>query len=222
VTFGCGPGAQVRAERVTADAAGRARFMLRTEDAAEAPVVLQLHGEHLVANALAAAAVALRYNNDVALVADALSAAAPVSAGRMQVSERPDGVTVINDAYNANPQSMAASLKTLAAMSADGRRAVAVLGEMAELGDAAPEAHRTVGDLAAVNGVAWLVVVGGANARLLAEAATTAGVAVELVPDRHTATRLVRDGLRPGDIVLVKASNSVGLLETAADLATVP
>lgn len=215
VTFGRGLGAQVRAEQVTTDEAGRARFTLCAAGIGEGSVKLQLHGEHLVSNALAAAAVALRHTHDVALVADALSAAVPVSAGRMQVIERADGVTVINDAYNANPASMAAALRTLAAMAGDPRRAVAVLGEMAELGDTAPEAHRVVGDLAAQLGVKWLIAVGGDNARELAQSASEAGVAVLLAPDREAASALLHGQLQRGDVVLVKGSNSMGLLEVA-------
>jgi len=219
VTFGRGLGAQVRAERVVLDPVGRPRFLLCVAGGGSAPVALRLHGEHLVHNALAAAAVALRHTDDLAMVVGALSAARPTSTGRMQVTERPDGVTVINDAYNANPASMAASLKTVAAMNRGGqRRTIAVLGEMAELGDTAAQEHRTLGELASAAGVRWLVAVGDLNASELAESAAAQGIQVDLVPDRDAASALLDGQLSRGDIILVKGPNSIGLLDMAAEL----
>ncbi len=123
------------------------------------PVRLPLHGAHHVANSLAAAAVALQAGLSAAQVAAGLGRATPRSSGRMEVTERADGVTVVNDSYNANPDSVAAALEALAAMSA-GRRTWAVLGEMLELGAASPEEHDRMGRLARRSGVARLVVVG--------------------------------------------------------------
>jgi UDP-N-acetylmuramoyl-tripeptide--D-alanyl-D-alanine ligase len=115
VSFGTSPGADVRAESVLLDEQGRARFVL-VAGAASAPIALQVHGVHQVSNALGVAAVALELGMDLAGVAEALSAATARSRWRMEVTQRPDGVTVVNDAYNANPDSMRAGLVALAAM----------------------------------------------------------------------------------------------------------
>ena len=158
VTFGVHDRATVRAAGVTLDGQGRAGFTLVTPQGS-APVRLRLLGAHNVVNALAAAALAGELGMGTADVADALSAATNRSKWRMEVTASPDGVTVINDAYNANPEAMAAALETLAAV-ARGRRAFAVLGHMNELGDESPQWHEQVGGLAAQAGVAGLIVVG--------------------------------------------------------------
>ena len=137
--------ADVRAEALTLDA-GRARFRLVTA-AGSAPVALRLVGAHHVGNALAAAAVAVELGGAPEEVAAALSAAAPASRWRMEVTDRADGVTVVNDAYNANPDSMAAALRALAALGG-GRRTWAVLGPMRELGPETAAAHAEVATLA--------------------------------------------------------------------------
>ncbi len=134
----------------------------------EVDVSLSLHGAHYVSNALAAAAVALELGLDLDAIAAGLGRVKTVSRWRMQVSERADGVVVINDAYNANPESMKAALAALGAMGTGGdrarrpRRTHAVLGVMAELGSTAATAHREVGAAAALIGVHQLVVVGAA------------------------------------------------------------
>jgi UDP-N-acetylmuramoyl-tripeptide--D-alanyl-D-alanine ligase len=219
VTFGRSPAADVRAADVTLDAHGRAGFRLITPGG-NAQVQLRLHGEHHVTNALAAAALAGELGLPPGAIADGLSAAVPRSAGRMEVTERPGGVTVINDAYNANPESMRAALEALAAM-ARGRRAFAVLGQMTELGESAAEFHRQAGAQAAGSGVAGLVVVGAGAAPMAAGASAVPGWRGELlpVPDAAAAVQAVRERLRAGDVVLVKASHSIGLETVALALA---
>ncbi|MDD7968823.1 UDP-N-acetylmuramoyl-tripeptide--D-alanyl-D-alanine ligase [Actinomycetospora lemnae] len=212
VHTGRAPAADVRAADVVIDDAGRATFRLVTP-VGEAPVRLGLHGAHHVDNALAAAAIAIEAGMDVATVAERLGTAAPRSRWRMELTERPDGVRVLNDAYNANPESMRAALATLGAM---GGRHTAVLGVMAELGDDTARAHSEIGREVARTGVARLVVVGDA-ARPLHEAASSAGVDSQLVPDAAAAAELVRAGVAPGDVVLIKASRSAGL-ERVADV----
>lgn len=212
VHAGRAPEATVRAADVVIDDAGRATFRL-VAPAGEAPVRLGLHGAHHVDNALAAAAVALEAGLDVATIAERLGTAAPRSRWRMELTERPDGVRVLNDAYNANPESMRAALATLGAM---GGRHTAVLGVMAELGDDAPAAHTEIGREVARTGVERLVVVGDA-ARPLHEAAASEGVDSRLVPDAAAAAELVSAGVTPGDVVLIKASRSAGL-EKVADV----
>ncbi len=196
VLAGTGPDAHVRAESVVLDA-GRARFTL-VADGARAPVALRLVGGHHVGNALAAAAVALELGGAVEGVAAALSAATPASRWRMELVERPDGVTVVNDAYNANPESMRAALTALESLGA-GRRTWAVLGRMAELGPGSADAHAEVAAFARARG-----------ARPVAVGAPEYGAPRE-VADVPAALELLRAELRPGDVVLVKASRSAGL-----------
>ena len=218
LTYGLAGNADVRAEDVTIDGQGRPGFRL-VFDGDRAEVRLRLYGAHQVSNALAAAAVALGLGHPVGAVAEALSWAEALSPGRMQVSTRTDGITVINDAYNASPDAMRAALQALADMAgASGRRAVAVLGEMAELGGHSEQTHREIGHQVAQVGAGWLVAIGGSGADQYAEAASADGVAVDRVPDAATALAELRTGLRPGDVVLVKAANSVGLQELARQL----
>jgi UDP-N-acetylmuramoyl-tripeptide--D-alanyl-D-alanine ligase len=139
----------------------------------------------------------------------------------MEVTTRPDGVTVINDAYNANPESMRAALRALVTMATAGggepRRSWAVLGAMGELGDDAAEGHDEIGKLAVRLDVSRLVVI-GEEAKAMHQGAHLEGPTGEgsvLVPDVDAAVALLRDELRPGDVVLVKASNVHGLWHVA-------
>jgi len=176
-------------------------------------------GAHNVVNALAAAAIAGELGMPVTEVADGLSAATPRSKWRMEVTERPDGVTVINDAYNANPEAMAAALETLSAV-ARGRRAFAVLGPMNELGGESRQWHEQAGGLAARAGVAGLIVVGEDAAPMLSGAKAEASWHGELigVPDAGSAVAALGNLLAPGDVVLVKASRAAGLEHVALAL----
>ena len=219
VTFGLGP-ADVEATEVELDDTGRAAFTL-VAGGERAPVRLSLYGEHHVSNSLAVAAVALDAGLPLAEVADALSAATTVSRWRMEVTERPDGVTVVNDAYNANPESMRAALKALAGMARGGRRRTwAVLGAMAELGPDAPQLHQEIGRLAVRLNIARLVVVGPDAAQLHAGAVLEGSWGEESVhvPDVDAAVALLHAELQPGDVVLVKASRSQALERVAAAL----
>ena len=218
VTFGRSPQADVRAELVAVDDLGRAGFTLVMESGS-APVQLQLHGEHHVYNALAAAALAAELGMPAADIAAGLSAAVARSRWRMEVTHRPDGVTVVNDAYNANPDSVRAAIAALATM-ARGGRGLAVLGHMTELGDAADQLHKEIGAAAARAGVAALIVVGEQAAPMLAGAKAVPSWQGELlaVPDAAAAVRAVSDRLRSGDVVLVKASHSIGLERVALAL----
>src|SRR4051794_38313541 len=218
VTTGLAADADVRATDVALDDAARPRFTL-VAGGEEHRVELQVVGVHQVPNALSAAAAALAAGMWPAAVAAALSAAEPRSRWRMEVAQRPDGVTVINDAYNANPESMRAALAALAAL--PGKRRIAVLGAMGELGPTAPEEHDRLGRDAAAAGVDLVVAV-GADAVGIASGAAAAGrrpgeESVH-VPDRAAARALLSELLRPGDVVLVKASRSYGLERLAEDL----
>ncbi|MDH6121655.1 UDP-N-acetylmuramoyl-tripeptide--D-alanyl-D-alanine ligase [Kitasatospora sp. GAS204A] len=216
LTFGWAAG-EVRAERIELDQAGRPSFTL-TYRGARARVRLGMYGEHHVANATAAAAVALGLGAQLAQVAELLCAARQLTSGRMEVSERPDGVTVVNDAFNANPDSMAVALRAVAAMAGGRRRVVAVLGEMRELGAASMSEHAELGRRVAASGVARLIAVGGGEAALTHGEAVAGGVASTLVADREAALELLLGELRRGDLVLLKGSHTAGLEEAARRL----
>jgi UDP-N-acetylmuramoyl-tripeptide--D-alanyl-D-alanine ligase len=215
---GRAPDAAVRATGVTLDGNGRATFELQAAGESH-PVQLRVVGEHQVANALSAAGAALAAGMTPADVAVALSAAGPRSRWRMEVERRPDGVTVVNDAYNANPESMRAALAAVAGMA--GERRIAVLGAMAELGAGAAAEHERLGRDVVAAGVDLVVAV-GADAVGIADGATAAGRRAGEesvhVPDRGAARELLAQLLRPGDVVLVKASRSYGLELLAAEL----
>lgn len=216
-----GPGADVWSSDETLDELARPRFTLHA-GGESVPIALAVHGEHQVSNALCAAAVALECGASVAQVADALAGAGAVSARRMQVLTRADGVTIINDAYNANPDSMAAGLKALAWMAREAvgttghkRRSWAVLGEMGELGDDAISEHDRIGRFAVRLDVSRLIVVGtGRPVNAMLQGAVMEGSwgsEAVLVPDADAALDLLRAELAEGDVVLVKASNAAGL-----------
>ena len=212
--------AAVRADDVQLDEQARATFTLQA-GGRSAPVRLELHGEHHVGNALAVAAVALELGMPVEDVASALGRARPVSRWRMEVTERPDGVTVVNDAYNANPESMRAALKALVAMGR-GRRTWAVLGEMLELGADSVAEHDAIGRMAVRLDVSRLVAV-GAGARALHTGAVMEGSWGEEsvhVPDLESAYELLQRELREGDVVLLKSSRDAGLRSLGDRLAS--
>jgi UDP-N-acetylmuramoyl-tripeptide--D-alanyl-D-alanine ligase len=202
------------------DAYGRYSFALHDgrNGQSESQVQLRLTGRHQVANAVAAAAAAVAVGLELDQVAAALAAAVPRSRWRMELHDRSDGVTVINDAYNANPDSMRAALTTLAELGRAGRRTWAVLGDMLELGETAADEHAAIGRYAAQSGVEHLVAIGEYAAQI-AGAAVAAGLpSTRAVPvtDKAAAVAVVASDLGPGDVVLVKASRGLAL-DTVAD-----
>jgi UDP-N-acetylmuramoyl-tripeptide--D-alanyl-D-alanine ligase len=206
--------AAVRALDISLDSQGRPSFTLVT-DQGRAQVALGFHGEHHVANALAVAAVALTVGMSLDDVATALGQARALSRWRMEVHERADGVTIVNDAYNANPDSMRAALKALVAMG-QGRSTWAVLGEMLELGPESVTEHDALGRLAVSLNVSHVVAVGSGarpiNTGALDQGSGTAGGNDSTwVPDTDAAYELLRQQLTPGDVVLVKSSRDAGL-----------
>jgi UDP-N-acetylmuramoyl-tripeptide--D-alanyl-D-alanine ligase len=220
LTFGEAPAADVRASGIALDEGGRAGFTLRIAGS-ELPIQLQLVGEHQVSNALAAAAVAHAAGLTAEQVADGLNAAVNVSKWRMEVTERPDGVTVINDAYNANPDSVRAALKALVAIGRTrGGRTWAVLGEMRELGEAATEEHDAIGRLAVRLDVNRLIAVTEAARpiHLGASLEGSWGNESAYADSIEAALGILRAELRPGDVVLVKASRAAGLERLATAL----
>src|SRR6266699_7284000 len=222
VTFGVeDPDALLRAADVRLDDLGRPSFTLLTPEGS-APVTLRLHGAHNVPNALAAAALARELGLGLDGIADGLGAAVARSRWRMEVHQRADGVTVINDAYNANPESVRAAIDALAHLARDGR-AFAVLGHMAELGGTSRASHEDIGEYAARvgdTGLAGLIAVGEEARPLLAGARRVrswTGKALA-VPDGAAAADLLANRLKPSDVVLVKASRAAHLEGVAAAL----
>ncbi|MGV9415141.1 UDP-N-acetylmuramoyl-tripeptide--D-alanyl-D-alanine ligase [Nocardia sp. NPDC003693] len=232
VTVGLNSNADIRATDVRMDDQARARFTLHA-GGGSIPIELAVHGEHQVGNALSAAAVALDQGADLATVAAALAGANAASVRRMDVRTRADGVTVINDSYNANPDSVRAALKALVTMSRAGgtdgrgreigrRRSWAVLGEMGELGDDSVIEHDRIGRLVVRLDVDRLIVIGtGRPSHGMHQGAVMEGSWGEesvLVPDLDSAIAILDDELEAGDVVLVKASKSVGLWTVAEHL----
>jgi UDP-N-acetylmuramoyl-tripeptide--D-alanyl-D-alanine ligase len=214
--FGFGSDASVRAEDVALDPiTGRARFTLVMPGGAS-PAVLPVAGEHMVPDALAAAAGGLAVGVPLEDCARGLSRAR-ISSGRMEVFETADGIRVVDDAYNANPTSVAAALKAARSMAASGR-CLAVLGPMAELGAVAADEHDRVGELVVRLGIDALITV-GADAEAIAIAAEREGLEagrVHRCADVRGAAEAVRSLARPGDVVLIKASR-VARLERIAE-----
>ena len=210
--------ADVAVVDITSDDLGRTSFELLHRGAG-ATVHLTQVGAYQWRNAAAAAAMALATGLDLDTVADALTEAVPTSRWRMEVHERGDGAVVLNDAYNANPESMEAALESLHVIGArSGRRTVAVLGEMFELGDGAASAHRRVGHFAAAAAVDVLVTVGERAADIAHAASshrTWRGEAI-ITEGRDEALSWLRQNVSAADVVLVKASRGAAL-EVIAD-----
>jgi UDP-N-acetylmuramoyl-tripeptide--D-alanyl-D-alanine ligase len=217
VTFGLAPDADVRAEDVSLDTDGRATFTLVC-GAERVQVTLAVPGEHMVSNALAAAATGVTLGVPLVACTEALSNSA-VSKWRMETFTTPAGVRVVNDAYNANPESMAAALRAARWMAGEGHL-IAVLGTMAELGPIAAREHERIGELAARIRVDRLIAV-GASARSIADAGLREGVEPDNVAcydDPDQALDDVRRSARPGDLVLFKGSRVAGLERLAEAL----
>jgi UDP-N-acetylmuramoyl-tripeptide--D-alanyl-D-alanine ligase len=216
VTFGAEGPADVRVEELRLDRLGRPSFVLATPQG-RVPVTLQLVGAHQALNAAAAAAAALALGLTPAQVGEALAAVTTLSQWRMELRELASGVTVLNDTYNANPDSMRAALDALAVIGADPSvlRTVAVLGEMRELGETGDAEHVAIGEYAVRLGVDQLVVI-GEPARGIHRGAEAA--ATTFVPDNAAAVAWLHEQVRAGDAVLFKASRGARLDEVAAAL----
>ena len=222
LTFGTSAEADVRLDDLTVDEQGRPEFTL-SHAGRTAKCRLQLVGRHQALNAAAAAAAAVAVGITLEDACRVLSEVASLSQWRMEVTHRADGVTVVNDAYNANPDSMEAALRSLVSIG-DGRgagaRTVAVLGEMRELGESSDAEHEAVGRLAVRLGVHQLLVVGEA-ARALHRGASTEqteltpgsgqGEEPVFVADNDEAAAWLVEHVRPRDVVLVKASRGARL-----------
>lgn len=210
----------VTAVDISLDGLGRPSFKLRLRRGTrvyEQQIFLDLVGRHHVANAAAAAAAAMAAGLDPEQIAQSLNGAKAVSDWRMSLTTRHDGVLVINDAYNANPDSMAAALSALGHVSASQRaiwpqgRAIAVLGDMLELGEESEKLHRMIGESLVVD---ELIAVGEFADQIVAGAASV-GVVGKKLPKDEVAAAL---DLRAGDVVLLKASRGIGLETVAKQL----
>ncbi|HEY1106115.1 MAG TPA: UDP-N-acetylmuramoyl-tripeptide--D-alanyl-D-alanine ligase [Agromyces sp.] len=212
VWFGLGDDADVRAADLHVHARGT-DFTVTVPGGESARVHFGVLGEHHVMNALAAVAASLQLGVGLADIVTALESVTLAERWRMQLMGGRDDVTVINDAYNASPDSMAAALKTLAQVKAPGTRTIAVLGEMSELGEFSGEEHDRIGLLAVRLGISQLVVVGQGARRLHISAINEGSWDGEsaYVETADEAFELVTASVQPGDTVLVKSSNSAGL-----------
>jgi len=219
IWFGTAPDADYRASNIALDIRGTG-FDLHWPDGQADRVTLQILGEHHVMNALAASAVADRLGVAREVIISALDNMPLAERWRMQLTNRSDGVSVINDAYNASPDSTKAALQTLAQLGRSGRRTIAVLGEMAELGQFSREQHDAIGRIAVRLNIDQLVVV-GAGAKLIhmgAEQEGSWGGESKYFDSIDEALAYVRGMLVAGDIVLVKSSKSANLRHLGDDL----
>jgi len=217
LTFGTSEGADVRLGDLVLDRVGRPSFSL-TSDGARVEVSLRLVGAHQAMNAAAAAAAGVAVGLPLEDIATALAGVESLSKWRMELHELADGVVLLNDSYNANPESVRAAIDALAAIGADEsvRRTVAVLGEMRELGEGSEAAHRETGEYAAARVDQLLVV--GPGAHGIHDGASDAGGQSVFVDDNAAAVAWLREQLGEGDAVLVKASRGARLDEVAAAL----
>ena len=210
LTFGYAEHADVRVLNLAMDRRGHPSFTLQTSDVS-ASVALQLVGAHQALNASAAAAAGLAAGVPLDVAAAALSTAS-LSKWRMELRDLADGATLLNDSYNANPDSTRAALDALAAIA--GSRRIAVLGEMLELGEDSETEHHAVGAYAAPR--ADIVIAVGESAKLIADGV---GEHALVLADNNAAVDWLRRHLAAGDVVLVKASRGAHLDEVAAALA---
>ena len=186
-------------------------------------LTLKILGEHQAMNMLASIAVANEFGVPIQRAIESVTKMELAERWRMQLIESPAGYWVINDAYNASPDSMRAALQTLATLGKSGHRTIAILGQMAELGEFSNEEHDSIGRLVVRLNIDKLFVVGH-EAKLLHMAAAQEGSwdgQSEFIESISNAYEIIHDRLRPGDIVLVKASNIAGLRFLGDDLAGV-
>ena len=216
------PGAGYVATDIELDDVARPTFTLHAPGAEPVRVKLQVFGKHQVSNALAAVAAAQAVGMDIPTIAHALQGHTNASAHRMDVQTRADGLTIIDDSYNANPDSMRAAIAALGYTTSarPGARAIAVLGEMGELGADALVAHESIADDLAKYRIGYLVVVGdSANCNAMARAAAAQGITTTVVAHADEAIAVVNDIVRTvpadagpaQDVVLAKASNAQAL-----------
>ncbi|VEH08843.1 UDP-N-acetylmuramoyl-tripeptide--D-alanyl-D-alanine ligase [Corynebacterium kutscheri] len=211
-------GAEITAKNIVLDSRARASFTVHY-GAQEAKICLQVAGLHQVSNALAAVGAGLAAGLKLENIAPALSSYQIVSAHRMDTHELSTGAIIIDDAYNANMESMTAGFHALRDMTSTGKTSWAVLGPMAEAGINEIHEHEILIDRLVDTGINHLIVVGNHdNAMAMYRQAQKLKITVHKVADAMTATAILRPMMQSGDAVLVKASNSYKLWEVATQL----
>ncbi|WP_127353806.1 UDP-N-acetylmuramoyl-tripeptide--D-alanyl-D-alanine ligase [Actinacidiphila soli] len=210
LTFGTREDSTVRATEITLDDQGRPRITLAYRGESGS-VQLRIHGRHNATNALAAAATALAAGVPLTTVLQGLEQAEITSGNRMQVTTRPDAVTVINDSFNASPEAVQAAIAALGDIAGPRRRQVAVIGEMAELGDDAAAWHKRIADRIARSGIQHIVLVGGPQVEAMLDTIRASGVSAEMANPAVPLAEQVNKSLQPGDVVLIKGANALGL-----------
>ncbi|MFJ1899523.1 MULTISPECIES: UDP-N-acetylmuramoyl-tripeptide--D-alanyl-D-alanine ligase [unclassified Streptomyces] len=214
--FGSTPDCDVEATDITMDSSGRPAFTLHYEGS-QATVRLQMHGRHNVTNALAAAATALALGVPFDRTVQGLHSAQLSSGGPMEVTES-GGITIINDAFNASPESVLAALTALHDIAGTDRRRIVVLGEMAELGAHAEDWHDRVADHVVTTRPAHLFGIGDTHIHRVINTARSSGIDTTHVKAADLPD-ILRRVLRPQDVLLVKGANALGLEATARSLA---
>ena len=212
LTFGLSPDAEVRAENVSVTRDGAAvSFNMMIKGGGRRKITIPLPGRHNVFNALAAGAAALAAGATLSEIEGGLMNAIATE-WRMEMIKKAEEITIINDAYNANPESMRAALEAMYEIARESR-AIAVLGDMGELGSISEEAHFKVGEMAVDYGTDILITV-GRRARVIARSAQAKGLpkgSIFTVQDIDDAAAILRAILEPGDVVLIKGSRFLGL-----------
>ncbi|MFJ8646341.1 UDP-N-acetylmuramoyl-tripeptide--D-alanyl-D-alanine ligase [Streptomyces sp. NPDC093546] len=220
LTFGTGDACDVRAVDISTTAHGHPTFVLQHAGRTASVELAHIYGRHNVTNAVAAAATAIAAGIPLDRIVRGLEHATLASGGRMEVTTRPhDGVTVINDAFNASPESVLAALDALADIAGPTRRRIAVLGEMAELGDEAALWHDKVARAVISHRVHHTIGIGGPHTQQLIITIRDSGLDATGVDPANDLARQIDTHLRPGDVVLVKGANALGLETVARELA---
>jgi UDP-N-acetylmuramoyl-tripeptide--D-alanyl-D-alanine ligase len=217
VTFGYSRGVDIRADEVYMDEYGKAAFNLKLKGGVKTRINVPLPGRHNVENALAAAAIGIIMGVDMESIAEGI-ANAETTGWRMEMINKPEEITIINDAYNANPVSMRSALMALGDISHN-KRAIAVLGDMGELGPVSEKAHKELGKLAVDYGTDILITV-GRKTRKTAQVAREEGLprgSVFMTDGVDKAADILRAIIEPGDVILIKGSRFLGL-EKLVDL----
>ena len=222
--FGGAASSGLFAKNVETDMSGTSFTLAETGSALQLPVRLQITGDHHAINAVAALSVARAVGIEPATAIPVLEALPRAERWRMELLPTAGGAMVINDAYNASPDSTEAALRTLRQLGRSGGRTIAVLGEMTELGTASAELHAEIGALVATLGIDELLVVGERARGVFTGAAREREWHGRLVfvPTAELAHDLLASHLGADDVVLVKSSKSAGLRFVGDRLAGVP
>lgn len=217
ITFGIEKEADIMAKDIKFKGSHGMEFTLITKDIRE-DFFIPLLGKHFIPNALCAIGISRLFNIEIEKVKNVLENFRPFQM-RMEVFRLGDGITLINDAYNANPKSMAYALETVSMLKKEGR-AIAVLGDMLELGEFTEEAHRNIGELIGRLSIDFLLAIGD-QSPILIESAIRSGLSPEnakIIESHHEAVLILKGMARPGDFILVKGSRKMAMEEIVKGL----